>query len=206
MAGGWRAQAAFGDRETTGEVGVVAVCFFSRWPTSANPVRTYTLLNDEYPEFVRFVNPGDLRVAKDACGPCHATDVLYVQKSMMTTSALFWGGAAYNNGIISTKHYIFGESYSWNGKPQRLNTVPPPTEEELKKGVLPFLLPLPRWEITQPPDNFRSFERGGKVSRINSSEIGIPNPFEEPGRPDMKLSDRGLFSATQWGFVPVVGS
>src|SRR5262249_21494632 len=38
------------------------------WPTSANPERTYTLLNRESPEFVRFVNPGDLRAARDACG------------------------------------------------------------------------------------------------------------------------------------------
>src|SRR5262245_33710248 len=27
------------------------------WPSSANPERTYTLLNRESPEFVRFVNP-----------------------------------------------------------------------------------------------------------------------------------------------------
>ena len=33
------------------------------WDSSANPVRSYTLLNHESPEFVRFVNPGDLRVA-----------------------------------------------------------------------------------------------------------------------------------------------
>jgi hypothetical protein len=170
--------------------------FPDRWKTSANPPRTYTLLNEEYPEFVQFVNPGDLRVADKACGPCHNTTsdpiVRNVQKSLMTTSALLWGGAAYNNGIVSTKNYILGESYSWDGKPQKINTVPVPSAEDMKnKGVLPFVVPLPRWEITQPPDNFRSFERGGKVPRINPSEIGIPNPFEEPGRPDNKLSDRG---------------
>jgi hypothetical protein len=171
--------------------------YADRWKTSANPPRTYTLLNEENPDFVRFVNPGDLRAAEKACGPCHNTGddpiVRNVQKSMMTTSALLWGGAAYNNGILPTKNYVLGESYSWDGKPQRINTVPAPTAEETKnKGVLPFVLPLPRWEITQPPDNFRSFERGGKVSRINPSEIGIPNPLEEPGRPDNRLSDRGL--------------
>ena len=32
--------------------------------SAANPVRSYTLLNRESPEFVRFVNPGDLRVAQ----------------------------------------------------------------------------------------------------------------------------------------------
>ena len=29
------------------------------WPGSANPQRSYTLLNHESPEFVRFVNPGE---------------------------------------------------------------------------------------------------------------------------------------------------
>lgn len=163
-----------------------------RWPSSANPERSYTLLNEEKPEFIRFINPGDLRVAQEACGGCHAQEVLRVQKSMMTHSALLWGGAAYNNGILSAKNYLLGESYSRTGEPQRLNTVPPPSPEELRKGVLPFLLPLPRWEISQPGDYFRSFERGGRISRINPSDIGLPNPLEEPGKPDNKLSDRGL--------------
>jgi len=162
------------------------------WQSAANPVQSYTLLNEEKPEFIRFVNPGDLRVADQSCGPCHAQQVLNVKKSMMTTSALLWGGAAYNNGIVSAKNYIFGESYSHEGEPQRINTVPPPTLEDFKKGVLAFLLPLPRWEISQPGDYFRSFERGGRINRGNPSEIGIPSLLDEPGRPDNKLSDRGL--------------
>lgn len=168
--------------------------FPGRWKASANPVRSYTLLNEEQPEFIRFVNPGDLRVAHEACGSCHAQEVLNVKKSMMTTSALLWGGAAYNNGIVSNKNYVFGESYGREGEAQRLNTVPAPDlRAQRERGVLPFLLPLPRWEITQPGDiAIRSFERGGRVSRLNPSEVGIPNPFEEPGRPDMRLSDRGL--------------
>ncbi len=166
------------------------------WKSSANPVRSYTLLNKEDPSFIRFINPGDLRVADETCGPCHNEEVRYVQKSMMTTSTLLMGGAAYNNGIVPNKTYFFGESYSRDGKPQRINTVGDslngPSAEELKKGALPFVVPLLRWEITQPPDNFRSFERGGKAFRGNPSEIGIPNPSEESGRPDMKLSSRGL--------------
>jgi hypothetical protein len=162
------------------------------WLSSANPMRTYTLLNDEKPEFIRFVNPGDLRVADQTCAPCHAKEVLNVKKSMMTTSALLWGGAAYNNGIVSAKNYILGESYSRDGEPQQINTAPPPTLADLKRGVLASLFPLPRWEIAQPGDYFRSFERGGRIFRGNPSEIGIPNILDEPGRPDNKLSDRGL--------------
>ncbi len=162
------------------------------WKTSANPVRSYTFLNDESPEFIKFVNPGDLRIADETCGPCHQQDVLNVKKSMMTTSSLFWGGAAYQNGIVSSKHYFFGESYSREGVQQLINQVPAPTQDEVNRGILPQLLPLPRWEITQVTDRFRSFERGGRVPRINPSDIGIPNPLEDPGRPDMKLSDRAI--------------
>ena len=44
------------------------------WPSSANPKRSYTLLNREAPEYIRFVNPGDYRVAREACGACHLAD------------------------------------------------------------------------------------------------------------------------------------
>jgi len=177
---------------TTVKEGHVKPRDVNKWKTAANPVNSFTLINKESPEFIKFVNPGDLRVADETCGPCHGEQVLKVKKSLMTTSALLWGGASYNNGIISTKNYILGESYSRDGFPQQINTVPAPTAEEMKmKGVLPFLLPLPRWEITQPGDYYRSFERGGKDFRGNPSEIGIPNPLNEPGKPDNKLSDRG---------------
>jgi len=165
-------------------------------PSSANPVRSYALLNDESPEFIRFFNPGDLRVAPETCGEagCHPKEVLKVQKSIMTTSAMLWGGAAYNNGIVSVKNYILGESYSRDGVGQKINTVPAPTAAELARGVLPFLVPLPRWNITQPPDSVRAFERGGFIDRSAVSEVGNPNlgALDPPGRPDNKLSSRGL--------------
>ena len=68
--------------------------------------------------------------------------------------------------------------------------MPPPTEDEYNhKGVVPFLDPLPRFEITQPGNILRIFERGGKFR----PEVGIPNRFEDPGRPILsRLSDRGL--------------
>ncbi len=67
-----------------------------------------------------------------------------------------------------------------NGAPQRLQTVPPPTPyETARKGVVPFLDPLPRFEASQPGNILRIFERG----RRDPQEIGIPNPFEDPGKP-----------------------
>src|SRR5579864_3457263 len=41
------------------------------WPKSAKPKDSYTLLNRESPEFIRFINPSDYRVADEACGACH---------------------------------------------------------------------------------------------------------------------------------------
>jgi hypothetical protein len=159
------------------------------WPTSGNPVRSYALLNHESPDFVRFVNPGDLRVAHISCGQCHANEVLQVRKSMMTHGCMLWGAAIYNNGGTPSKWATYGESYSMKGHSQRIQTVPPPTPEEMdRKGVIPFLDPLPRFEISQPANILRIFERGGRFK----AEVGIPERLEEPGRPRERLSTRGL--------------
>ena len=79
------------------------------FPSSANPEHSYTLLNREAPEFVRFVNPGDYRVAREACGACHLPTIQAAERSLMSTSAMLWGGAAYNNGILPFKRYLLGE-------------------------------------------------------------------------------------------------
>ena len=166
--------------------------FPDAWPGSANPVRSYTLLNHESAEFIQFVNPGDLRVAHISCGTtgCHGKEVLQNRKSMMAHGCMLWGAALYNNGAVPFKAARFGESYSLNGVPQRMQTVPPPSvEEQRRKGVLPFLDPLPRFEITQPGNVLRIFERGGRFR----PEIGIPEVEEDPGRPiNTRLSIRGL--------------
>ncbi len=163
--------------------------FPDAWGSSGNPVRSYTLLNHESPAFIRFVNPGDLRVAHLSCGNCHADQVLQVKKSMMTHGAMLWGSALYNNGSVPFKWARYGESYSMNGAPQRLQTVPPPTPDEIGlKGVVPFLDPLPRYEVSQPSNILRLFERG----RREPQEVGIPNPLEDPGKPRAGLSARGL--------------
>ena len=62
--------------------------------SSANPERSYTLLNKESPEFIRFVNPSDYRVAREACGSCHLEVIEATERSMMSTGAMLWGGAA----------------------------------------------------------------------------------------------------------------
>src|SRR5208282_2108408 len=121
--------------------------------TSANPVRAYTKWLKEDADYIKFINPGDLRVAEQTCGRsgCHTAEVQKVRTSMMTHGAMLWGAALYNNGAIPLKNPFFGESYAPDGTPQRLQTFPPPTLEETRtKGVLPSLEPLERWEISQP--------------------------------------------------------
>ena len=173
------------------EAAHVSPRFPQAWPTSGNPVRSYTLLNHESPEFIRFVNPGDLRVAHISCGTtgCHGREVLENRKSMMTHGCMLWSAALYNNGAIPVKNARFGEAYGMNGQPLRLQNVPAPDENLIrKKGVVPYLDPLPRFEVSQPGNVLRIFERGGRFVL----ETGLPEKLEDPGRPKARLSDRGL--------------
>ena len=159
--------------------------------TSANPTRAYTKWLKEDADYIKFVNPGDLRVAEQTCGRsgCHTSEVQRVRTSMMTHGAMLWGAALYNNGAIPLKNPLFGESYGPDGTPQRLQTFPLPTPEETRtKGILPYLEPIQRWEVSQPGNVLRSFERGGE----KKPEVGIPSLEEEPGKPDVKLGERGF--------------
>jgi len=171
------------------------------FPSSANPQQSYTLLNREAPEFVRFVNPSDYRVVRQACGACHLELIQKAERSLMSTGAMFLEGATYNNGILPAKSAVVGEAYTSTGKPARvLSAGSPPgtvTPEQKAKGALPTLYPLPTWQVTKPADIFRVFERGGRVIGPTFPEIGLPDAtgelqrLDEPGRPDIRQSNRG---------------
>ena len=167
------------------------------YPSSANPKQSYTLLNRESPEYVRFVNPSDYRVAREACGACHLPIIQAAERSLMSTSAMLWGGAAYNNGILPFKNYNLGEAYTREGVAATIMSPLPPNEKMKKRGILPLLYPLPAWEVIPPGDVFRVFERGGRNILNLFPEIGLPNltgqiqRLEEPGRPDLRQSNRG---------------
>ncbi|HZG47514.1 MAG TPA: hypothetical protein VEZ41_14805 [Allosphingosinicella sp.] len=172
------------------------------WPSSANPATTYTLLNREAPEFVRFTNPSDYRVVREACGSCHIEVIEAAERSLMATGTMLWGGAAYNNGILPFKNYITGEAYTRDGQPAMISSPRTGqggdlTVEQRMRGVLGDLYPLPTWHVIPPGDVFRVFERGGRNIGTQFAEIGLPNPadniqrLEEPGRPDIRQSNRG---------------
>ena len=157
--------------------------------SSRNPERTNTLIAKESNAFVRFVNPGDFRVISQACGECHADQNRNVSQGMMAHGSMLWGAALYNNGGFHIKDAQFGESYNEAGNPQALFQSPAPTrEQQAFKGYLTSLFPLPRWELSQPGNILRVFERGGK----RRLEVGNPDKEEEGGKPDKGLSPRGL--------------
>jgi len=169
-----------------------------QWGTqSGNPEGSYTRLNRESPQFIRFMNPGDLRVAREACGACHLPIVQSSERSLMATSAMLWGGAAYNNGILPFKRYILGESYTASGEPATIRNPVPVSPQLQAMGILDSLAPLPAWETVPPADVFRVFERGGRVINSTFPEVGLPNVtgqlqrLDEPGRPDIRQSNRG---------------
>lgn len=161
------------------------------WPTSANPKHSYANLLKESAEFVRFINPGDLRVAPETCGGCHQQITQAVPKSLMTTSAMLWGGASYNNNILPFKRYVLGESYDRDGGARSISESRSISEEDSRRGALPKLLPMPQWEVVSPGDIFRVFERGGLFIKSSFAEFANPNPFEDAGRPDIRASNRG---------------
>ncbi|MBS0417465.1 MAG: hypothetical protein JSR66_07110 [Proteobacteria bacterium] len=186
--------------------------FPSQWhfPSSANPERSYTLLNREAPEFIRFMNPSDYRVASEACGACHQDVIEASRRSLHATGAMFWGGASYNNGILDFKNYILGESYNREGSGVLLRgPVLKDPHTGYEAGIVPQLLPLPNWESLKPGDIFRIFERGGRNTSNLFSETGLPDSqgelqrIEEPGRPDFRASNRGMGTGARIS-VPII--
>ncbi len=164
---------------------------------SANPERSYAALNRENPAFIRFVNPSDYRVAREACGACHQAQIETATRSLMATTAMLWGGGSYNNGLLPFKRYVLGEAYTEAGLPAGLSA---PTSQEtapIGKGMLKQLFPLPTWESVPPADNFRAFEPGGINKGHLFPSIALPNSggglqaLDEPGRPDIHQSNRG---------------
>ncbi len=140
----------------------VQPAFPAEWQGSRNPERTYALLNREKLEYVRFINPGDLRVAPQTCGTtgCHPDITGRVMTSMMTHSAMVMGSGTYNNGVLPYKNYVIGEFYMPNGEAALAKTVPAPTAAEKARGVVEQLIPVPRYNASQPGNIFRAAERG----------------------------------------------
>mgnify|MGYP002630944500 CR=1 FL=1 len=99
------------------------------------------LLDQLDPDYLRFINPGDIRVAEQNCGACHPDQVAGVRGSVMTTNAGHYTPTRYYAGL-QDKDAIFG-SYDvtdedWDGQEgtsPALSVLRPPTGAELDDAV-----------------------------------------------------------------------
>ncbi len=153
------------------------------YPSSAKPERTYTLLNKESPEFIRFMNPSDYRVVRESCGACHQEIIEASMRSLHATNAMFWGGAAYNNGVLDAKNYILGESYDHDGRAACVRGPAIDPKVAYDANILPYLYPLPAWEICCSTG---CWSAAGTQRDHTLAEIGPPDGrelqrLEEPG-------------------------
>ena len=75
-----------------------------------------------------------------ACGACHMATIEAGERSLMASGAMLFGGAAYNNGIVPFKNYIFGEAYTRDGKPAKIVSPGNPpgrlTKRQQARGAL----------------------------------------------------------------------
>ncbi len=56
------------------------------------------------PARLRFLDPGNLRVAAESCGPCHERAVYDVRHSLHATTSGHLGDGLYENGVVSDRH------------------------------------------------------------------------------------------------------
>jgi hypothetical protein len=146
------------------------------WPVSANPRRSYTLLNREAPEYVRFINPSDYRVVRDSCGACHIEIIEAAERSIMSTGAMLWGGGAYNNGILPFKNYLLGEAYTREGQPARISSpLGGRYPGERARGVLAALYPLADLARSCPPATSSGCSSAAAANRQRLLGDGLPN-------------------------------
>ena len=92
-------------------------------------------------EYVRFINPGDIRSAEAACGGCHEGYVERVKNSIMTTNAghympsRFYAGLQDRDAIYGSHPAIDLGFSGEEGTVESLVTLPPPTKEEVDEAI-----------------------------------------------------------------------
>ena len=125
--------------------------------SAANPKNSYAVLNQESSEFLRFMNPGDFRVAGETCGRCHESIYNRMLTSIMAHSAMVPQAGLYNNGIHPAKIPVYGEAYMPDGSPA---IVEQPSDPVPGSALVQRLEPLQAFQITVATDAFRVLERG----------------------------------------------
>ena len=110
---------------------------------------------------------------------------------MMTHGAMLWGAALYNNGgafpmsNASFRGKLLERRYA--AAPDHVSAADP-RGNAAQGGPAISGTDSALGELGQPGNVLRIFERGGE----KKPELGIPQLDERPGRPDVKLGERGL--------------
>lgn len=91
--------------------------------------------------YIRFINPGDIRVAEESCGgDCHGEIVDFVKTSIMTTNAGHYWPTRYYAGIQDQNAMLGSVAVTdpdWSGAPgtvQSLQTLSPPSYAEFENA------------------------------------------------------------------------
>ncbi len=93
------------------------------------------------PDYVRFINPGDIRVAGEVCGDCHPEQVAGVRRSVMTTNAGHYMPTLYYAGLQDQQAQygsIAAEDTGWSGQEgtvPSVTTLTPPDEEAVAAAI-----------------------------------------------------------------------
>ncbi len=113
-----------------------------------------TVLPEDYfdKEYLRFVNPTNLRVVQTTCGQtgqglgtaCHASYVSDLKKSMMATTTGHLAGGAWENGLLPDRTAIWGN----------MPVVDDDGDVPVERGALHSLDQVPGEITSFPPDSF----------------------------------------------------
>ena len=165
------------------------------------------LLNDEAPDIYPLRQSGPIIAWCVMCVRPSARHIEIIEaseRSIMASGAMLFSAVPRTTTVSSlTKAMSSAKrtAASWRELAKIVSPGSPPgtvtKEQEKRRGALAALYPLPTWQVTPPGDIFRVFERGGRIVSTQFAEVGLPNPsgsiqkLEEPGRPDLKQSNRG---------------
>ena len=159
------------------------------WKSAANPERAYTNGWRNRRSTSSSSTPAICASSTRPAASCHAAEVRNVRTSMMTHGAMLWGRRSTTTAAPPTRTRASARATRPTARRSGCRRSPRrPRRKRKPRAWLPYLEPLPRWEVSQPGNVLRVFERGGG----KKAEIGNPTRNEEPGRPDVKLSDRGF--------------
>ena len=144
------------------------------------------------PEFIRFVNPGDLRIAHLSCGTggCHTQEVLQNRMSMMTHGCMLWGAALYNNGVLPAQARPLRRKLQHERRAAALANLAAADgvgDQAQGRGAVPRS--ACRVSRSRSP---ATSSASSSAAAASSPRPASPNRAEEPGRPRARLSMRGL--------------